>query len=782
MNYQRCVYRKGRGLGGSSIIDHLIYTRGNKYDFDQWAELGNDGWSYKDLLPYFRKVERASLGEFSNSVYHNGDGLVSVEFSQKRSPLVEYYLEAARELNHDIIDYNGESQIGTGYAQTNTVNGKRNTDANAYLLPIYKQRKNLHILPDALVTKIVIDPKTKTATGVNFKRNNQNFTIHAIKEIILSAGTFNSPQLLMLSGVGPKEQLEDLGLGVIVDLPVGSTMSDHMGVFGPVFKLNTTRSSRKTRDIGLLNLASGIEALSFHKTPLSLFPSTYPDYEMIFIGNSPSFGFEDSLLHEANIRQDIYDTVFRPIELEDVDSWTVGVMHTRPASKGKLLLRDDSIHSSPIISYSYLSEEQDIDTILQGIAEALRFGNSQTMQRLGAQQHVTPIPDCAMHLFNSEIYWRCAIKTTGFSMNNQVSTVKMGPRTDPEAVVDSKLRVYDVKNLRVGDVSVLPTQIAGHPHAISYVIGEKLSDMLKLDWLAQKQLEKSKLKSNLKMLKKEIEMFVVNIDQQVKGLENRVGQKGFKSNNTSTTVARDAEEIDALNKDPIKVGKQSTAEVKSRVVENKNMPLKQISYSEKYPITLTRNYDSGCRDCTSSRKESEIERNNEESQQKLYLEIKVSTSPNSKAQVFRGLLSRVEESSDESDGLFEDKSPGNTMEGGIINETSGRKLHSSLESTSEDNSPEDRMTPLLRRPGSRIHGSTTTNNGEKHRHEGNKDIWAGISPQKSVQSTQIHHSRPPIYRKPHPPYAFSTPIVQPNKSWIPSFRNLESRIDETYKK
>lgn len=494
---QRCIYPRGRALGGSSAINYMVHTRGNRHDFDNWKEMGNDGWSYEDVLPYFKKSERANIGDYSDSVYHNRLGELSVEYPQYRSGLSNMYMLAAMEAGYPMVDYNGATQMGTSIIQTTTQNGKRHSAAEAFIQPIYRKRKNLHILTSALVNQIIIDPDTKKASGVHFIRNNQTYTSYATKEVILSAGAFHSPQLLMLSGVGPKEHLESLDIDVIKDLPVGKKFWDHMGFLPNHFIVNTTSLTTHIKKIGILEIAQflqgkgpltgigGFEAFTYGKWAGSDLPGDYPDFELIFMAGHLASDLGIAFHKEFNVNQEIYDEVYKPIESPELDVFTIAVLHMQPRTTGTLTLRDKNIFSAPIFDYPYFEEEEDLEAILAGIKASFRIVNTDVMKSIGVKQHAIPVPGCTHLPFNSDDYWRCSIRFYATTVHHQVGSCRMGPEDDEDAVVDPELRVHGIAGLRVADTSVLPTQIAAHSNAVSFMVGEKLADMLKATWMTK---------------------------------------------------------------------------------------------------------------------------------------------------------------------------------------------------------------------------------------------------------------------------------------------------------
>ena len=494
MEDQLCGFPRGKALGGSSVINYMIYNRGNPRDFNRWVEAGNYGWSYADVLPYFKKSERANLRGLENSTYHNRYGLLSVEDVPYRSKLVHAFVKGSKQLGYRQVDYNSATQVGTSYVQSTTLRGLRDSAARSFIDPILQERQNLHILTTARVTKVLIDPKTMIAYGVEYVHNRKTFKVFVRKEVILSAGTFNSPQLLMLSGIGPKEQLNRINVPVLRDLQVGQNMYDHISHFGPTFIVNTTGASLNAEYLnlghlkevlsgyGILTTIGGVEALNFIKTKNSKEPADFPDAELIFVPGSLASDQGSGLRRGMRISQSLYDKVYKPLESTSIDHWSVMILLFHPKSKGYLELKDKNPFHWPRFYPNYFKHEDDVDTLLEAIKEAIRIAKSPAMQRLGARIHDVPLPNCAHLQFGSDDYWRCSIRTMSCTLHHQIGTCKMGPSTDPEAVVDPELRVHGVRRLRVVDTSIIPIPTTSHTNAASFMIGEKAADMIKKCW------------------------------------------------------------------------------------------------------------------------------------------------------------------------------------------------------------------------------------------------------------------------------------------------------------
>lgn len=270
----RMHWPRGRALGGTTVINYLIYTRGSPLDYDRWADGGNPGWSYRDVLPYFIKSENSSLVD-GDPNYHGTRGEWSVT-NAYRSPLLPGFIDAGKELGYENIDYTSAKLIGFSSVKANEIRGRRHSVATAFLRPIKDARRNLRIRTSAHVTRILIDPETRQAYGVEYDYKGRSRRALASKEVVLSAGSFNSPQLLMLSGIGPAHHLEEMGIPLLKDLPVGKFMQDHLTFVGLIFTIDqnitlnvqsalTTKSLRDYLQFGTgpLTGLGGVEGLGY---------------------------------------------------------------------------------------------------------------------------------------------------------------------------------------------------------------------------------------------------------------------------------------------------------------------------------------------------------------------------------------------------------------------------------------------------------------------------------------------------------------------------------------
>ncbi|EDX01707.2 LOW QUALITY PROTEIN: uncharacterized protein Dyak_GE16096, partial [Drosophila yakuba] len=388
MNNNECALPRGKILGGTSSINYMIYNRGNRRDFDAWAAAGNPGWSYDEVLPYFLRSEHAQLQGLEQSPYHNHSGPLSVEYVRFRSQLVDAFVEASVESGLPRTDYNGESQLGVSYVQATTLNGRRHSAYSAYIKPVRDLRANLQIFTFSRVTRILIDEATKSAYGVEFHYKNKAYTFKARKEVILSAGTFNSPQLLMLSGIGPEDNLKAIGVPLIKALPVGKRMFDHMCHFGPTFVTNTTGQTTFTSRVTPAEVISyllagnpatrlssigGVEALAFLKTQRSSLPRDWPDVELIMVTGSLASDEGTALKLGANFRDEIYYKMYRELAHAQQDHFTLLAMQFHPQSVGRLWLKDRTPLGWVKIDSQYFAPDEDLDYLLDGNQACLRI-------------------------------------------------------------------------------------------------------------------------------------------------------------------------------------------------------------------------------------------------------------------------------------------------------------------------------------------------------------------------------------------------------------------------
>lgn len=477
---QKCLIPRGKVIGGSSSINCVFYSRGSKYDYKKWADLGNLAWSFDEVLPYFKKSENSQMND--NTSFHGKGGFWNVETSSVLSKTRKIFFEAFKELNVPIVDYNGHTPFGVSSPQANILHGKRQSTGTAFLDKA-RRRCNLEVITNALVTKIIIDKKSKTARGVEFIKNDKKYKTFASKEIILSAGAINSPQVLMLSGIGPKSDLIKLGIKVIQDSPaVGQNLREHAGFLGLNFRTNYSRPNLTLQESvksylkgeGLLTVPFHYESVYFTSTKKS--PKNLPSIEVIFC---PLSNIDKPIFAKSfNLNNETIDK-FLPFLNENTDIMML-IFLLHPKSKGQILLNSSNPLDFPIVDYKLFSEDEDVETLLEGIEKLLKLLKTKTFKSLNATLVETKI--CDNFKIFSKNYWKCAIRQLGFNFYHPCCTTSMG-RNINSSVVNADLEVHGISKLRVVDVGVFPTTLSGHYSAPVVMMAEKISDKIKQKYL-----------------------------------------------------------------------------------------------------------------------------------------------------------------------------------------------------------------------------------------------------------------------------------------------------------
>jgi choline dehydrogenase len=451
---RRVFWPRGKVLGGSSSINGMVYIRGQAEDFDHWRQLGNTGWSFDDVLPYFRRSEHQMRGA---DRFHGTDGPLCVS-DVAQHPICEAFIVAATGLGFPRNDdFNGASQDGVGYHQTTTRNGKRCSTAVGYLRPAM-QRANLNVVTGALTEKILFEGRR--AVGVTFRRHGELCTAHAAREVILCGGAVNSPQLLMLSGIGPQEHLAGFGIPVVHHLPgVGQSLQDH---YSAAIKLRC-KLPITVNDVMLSNarkLKAGLEYYMFHRGPLSMISSP----AALFARTRPELASPDIKCSISPFSAE------RPQDgLHRFSGFTMIAYQLRPESRGEIKLKSPDPFDAPAVYPNYLATETDRRTIVAGLKLCRQISAIPHMQSF---VEVEFQPGSAVESDEELLDYA---RRRGGTVYHPTSTCKMG--NDPMAVVDPELRVYGVDGLRVADASVMPTVVSGNTNAATIMIGEKAADM-----------------------------------------------------------------------------------------------------------------------------------------------------------------------------------------------------------------------------------------------------------------------------------------------------------------
>ncbi|XP_044749407.1 glucose dehydrogenase [FAD, quinone]-like isoform X2 [Coccinella septempunctata] len=468
---EKCPYARGKSVGGSGAINGIMYIRGHKEDYDKWERWGNPGWSYQNISYYFKKSENSQIPD-GDQGYHGFAGPINNCYTTPESPLVQAFIDANKELGASYIDVNGGQPEGVGKCQSSALFGRRVSSASAYLKTALN-RINLNLEVNALVTKILIDEESKKAQGVLFVKDGKTYRAMSSKEVILSGGSINTPQLLMLSGVGPEKELEKHSIKMIKNAPVGQTMRDHIAFSLVFFRTNHSQSITPLREqikdylngYGILTTSFSTKALSF---------KNFGDSRVEFILIPPS-GKAQKNGAPRNFNKEVLES------LKSYDATTdflISAILLNPKSNGTITLKSSDPLEFPELDIGIFSSEEDLDALYEGVKYAQTLGNTKSFEKFNAKQFIKFKP-CDQHGYNTKDFWYCAMKHLSFNGYHMSSTARMGPEDDPMAVVDSELQVYGVKGLRIIDCSVMPDTISGHTNAIAFAIGEKGADIIK---------------------------------------------------------------------------------------------------------------------------------------------------------------------------------------------------------------------------------------------------------------------------------------------------------------
>ncbi|MFY3199254.1 GMC family oxidoreductase [Achromobacter xylosoxidans] len=458
---RRIYWPRGRTLGGSSAINGLIYIRGQRQDYDAWAAAGNPGWSWEECLPYFRKLENNDLGPGAT---RGTEGPLNATSIKTPHPLVEGLIGAAGALGlPHVRDFNTGDQEGVGYYQLTTRNGRRCSTAVAYLRPA-RGRANLRVETGAHAMAILFEGSR--ACGVRYRQDGQVRTLRARREVILCAGALQSPQLLQLSGVGPAALLRRFGIGVVRDLPgVGENLQDHL----QIRLIYETRRPITTNDqLRTLHgrAAMGLQWLLFRGGPLAV----GINQGGLFCRVDPASATPDTQFHFATLSADMAGGKVHPFS-----GCTYSVCQLRPSSRGTVRLRSADPFEAPAMQPNYLSTELDRRMTVAAVKYARRLAATEPLAGL-MKREFRPGAEVQS---DDEILHFC--REYGATIFHPSGTAKMGPREDPMAVVDERLRVHGVSGLRVVDCSIMPTLVSGNTNVPVVMLAERAADFILQD-------------------------------------------------------------------------------------------------------------------------------------------------------------------------------------------------------------------------------------------------------------------------------------------------------------
>ncbi|WP_171205793.1 GMC family oxidoreductase [Ruegeria sp. HKCCA0235A] len=458
LNGRSIDWPRGKVLGGSSSLNGLLYVRGQKEDYDRWRQMGNVGWGWDDVLPLFKRSEDQERGE---DPYHGVGGPLSVSNMRIQRPICDAWVAAAQAAGYPFNpDYNGADQEGVGYFQLTTRNGRRCSSAVAYLKPI-RNRQNLNIITNALVTRITLDGKQATGLVYRDRAGNEK-TVKVRREIILSGGAINSPQILMLSGIGDPDHLKKNGIDPIHALPnVGKRLQDHLQA-RLVFKCNEPTLNDEVRS--LINQARiALKYALFRAGPMTMAASLATG----FMKTRPDVETPDIQFHVQPWSADSPGEGVHPFS-----AFTMSVCQLRPESRGELHLNGPDPSQHVKIIPNYLSTETDCRTIVDGVNIARRIAQHNPLASKISEEF-RPTSQLSTDDYEGTLDW---VRSNSVSIYHPTGTCAMG--TNETAVVDPALKVHGIGNLRVADCSIMPEIVSGNTNAPAIMIGEKASDLL----------------------------------------------------------------------------------------------------------------------------------------------------------------------------------------------------------------------------------------------------------------------------------------------------------------
>lgn len=459
LNSRHLEAMRGKVLGGCSSINVMAYTRGNRADYDRWARQGATGWSYSDVLPYFRKGE---TWEGGSNEYRGGSGPIGTQYARTTDPVFTAWTEAGRQAGYPTVaDYNAQTQEGFGKGQYTIRDGRRSSSARAYLRPALS-RRNLTVITRAHARQVVFE--NNRAVGLEFERNGKSQIARAEREVILSSGTFNSPQLLMLSGIGPADHLRSLGIKPRADLPVGDNLQDHLGVWISYARKEPGAFHAEMRFDRMA--VSMLRAYFFGSGPgtvvpggLHAFIKTRPELE------APDIEF---MFHTVPPQTGLW---LPGIRAPYADGYAIRPTLLHPKSRGAVRLRSADPNAHVAISYRFFSEPDDLPALREGFRRARIVGEQKALDPY-RRSEVNPGEKART---DEEI--DAFVRRTALTAHHPAGTCKMG--TDETAVCGPDLRVRGVEGLRVCDASVMPDLVSAHINACVLMIGEKGADLIR---------------------------------------------------------------------------------------------------------------------------------------------------------------------------------------------------------------------------------------------------------------------------------------------------------------
>jgi len=457
LNGRSIDWPRGKTLGGSSSINGLLYVRGQREDYDHWRQLGNTGWSFEDVLPYFIKSEDQQNGA---DEYHGVGGELSVQNMRAKRDICEALIEAAGELGLPCNnDYNGANQEGASYFQQTARNGFRCSTARGFLNPV-KNRHNLDVVTHALVEKIMLDGTRAAGIAISVKGQPRTYGLRQGGEVILSAGAIGSPQILQLSGIGPGSLLQCLGIDVVKDLKgVGENLQDHLQIRA-VYEVNVPTLNREINNF-FLRMMIGMKYVFARTGPMSMGASQV----CIFAKSNPDAETPDIQFHFQPLSAE------KPgMEMHPFPGVTLSVCQLRPESKGRIEITSPDPKAYPAIHPNYLATSKDQQTAINSLKFTRRLVETEALKKFVVREHL-PGPEA-----KTDEQLLDSARNIAQTIYHPTSTCKMG--SDETSVVDERLRVHGIQGLRIADASIMPAIVSGNTNAPAIMIGEKASDMI----------------------------------------------------------------------------------------------------------------------------------------------------------------------------------------------------------------------------------------------------------------------------------------------------------------
>ena len=461
LNNRRIDWPRGKVLGGSSALNGLLYIRGDRHDYDNWKRLGNKGWGYDKVLPYFKKFECQENGE---NEYHGVDGELKVSNLRLKREIAELFIQASQEIGIPYNpDCNGEQQEGVGYFQQTSFKGFRKSSYRSFLNRKIRGRKNLTIVTNTRISKLIFEDKRVVGVNCIQSYNQPDKTIYANNEVILSAGSISSPQILQLSGIGDAKQLEKLGIDVVHNNPaVGKNLQDHLQV-RMVFKTNT-RTLNDELNTWWKKALIGLQYFLFRTGPLTLSASqVYVFTNTSLDGSRPNIQF-----HMQPLSADKPGDGVHPFS-----AFTMSICNLRPESRGEVTINSADPTQLPKIIPNYLSTESDRKIAIDSIKVARKIAEADSLKKHILDEYVPG------QSFISDEELLEAAKNNSQSIYHPVGTCKMGE--DENSVVDEQLKVHGISGLRVVDASIMPELVSGNTNAPTMMIAEKAAEMILSD-------------------------------------------------------------------------------------------------------------------------------------------------------------------------------------------------------------------------------------------------------------------------------------------------------------